>query len=137
MPATLSTPPRTESPSGSVGPTSERDRILAAVSKFEPAQAAELTELIMSLPKRERAMCLFNVEVLRAKIADAKLVLDADDDEEASAQVPVPQTPQARKISTSLENSPQTPDLSSRGASAAASPTPATPSVQKIGRAHV
>ena len=79
MPATLSTPPRTESPSGSVStPQSERDRMLAAVAKLESSQIADLTDLLMSLPKRERAMCLFNVEVLRAKIADAKLVLEVD-----------------------------------------------------------
>lgn len=132
MPATLSTPARTESPSGSLAPTSERDRMAAAVARLEPTRQAELTELLMSLPKRERAMCLFNVEVLRAKIADAKMVLDLDDEEEPSpvATVPVPQTPVARKVSTtaSLEASPQTPDLSSRGPSAAASPAPATPS---------
>ncbi|PCH35274.1 hypothetical protein WOLCODRAFT_166169 [Wolfiporia cocos MD-104 SS10] len=132
MPTTLSTPPRTESPSGSVAPTSERDRMAAAVRKLESAQAAELTELLMSLPKRERAMCLFNVEVLRAKIADAKMVLEVDDgEEEQAAQAPVlepPVTPQARKIATPLMGSPQTPDLSSRGPSVTASPTPMTPS---------
>ncbi|OBZ67782.1 Polyadenylate-binding protein, cytoplasmic and nuclear [Grifola frondosa] len=132
MPTTLSTPPRTESPSGSVAPTSERDRMEAAVRKLESSQAMELTELLMGLPKRERAMCLFNEEVLRAKVSAAKHVLEADDDEEelspVTTTVPVPQTPQARKVSTSLEDSPQTPDLSSRGPSATASPTPATPS---------
>ncbi|OSD01517.1 hypothetical protein PYCCODRAFT_1468678 [Trametes coccinea BRFM310] len=132
MPATLSTPPRTESPSGSVTtPQSERDRMFAAVSKLESAQVAELTDLLMSLPKRERAMCLFNVEVLRAKLADAKMVLEVQEEEEqtpAVSTVPVPQTPQARKVSTTSFDSPQTPDLSSRGPSAAASPTPATPS---------
>ncbi|EMD35479.1 hypothetical protein CERSUDRAFT_116224 [Gelatoporia subvermispora B] len=129
MPATLSTPPRTESPSGSVAPPSERDRMFSAVSKFESAQAAELTELLMSLPKRERAMCLFNVEVLRAKIADAKMVLEVDDTEDESVPVPTPETPQAKKRATVLDGSPQTPDLSSRGPSATASPTPVTPVV--------
>ncbi|KAI0631139.1 hypothetical protein C8Q77DRAFT_188836 [Trametes polyzona] len=131
MPATLSTPPRTESPSGSLaGPQSEKDRMFAAVSKLESSQVGELTDLLMSLPKRERAMCLFNVEVLRAKIADAKLVLEVEEEEEqtpAISTVPVPQTPQARKVSTASFDSPQTPDLSSRGPSVAASPTPATP----------
>ncbi|GJE96544.1 polyadenylate binding protein [Phanerochaete sordida] len=126
MQASLSTPPRTESPSGSVPPTSEKERMAAAVAKLESAQVAELTELIMSLPKRERAMCLFNVEVLRAKIADAKMVLESDDGEEPAK--PEPATPQAKRIAPSTEGSPQTPDLSSRGASAAASPAPTTPS---------
>ncbi|KAH9855373.1 hypothetical protein C2E23DRAFT_883314 [Lenzites betulinus] len=132
MPATLSTPPRTESPSGSLaGPQSEKDRMFAAVGKLESTRVAELTDLLMSLPKRERAMCLFNVEVLRAKVADAKLVLEVEEEEEqtpAISTVPVPQTPQARKISAASFDSPQTPDLSSRGPSVAASPTPATPS---------
>ncbi|EKM58059.1 uncharacterized protein PHACADRAFT_116674 [Phanerochaete carnosa HHB-10118-sp] len=130
MPASLSTPPRTESPSGSVPPTSEKDRMAAAVAKLESSQVAELTELLMSLPKRERAMCLFNAEVLRAKIADAKMVLESDDGEEPAKPEPAtPATPQAKRIAPSTETSPQTPELSSRGASAAASPAPATPSV--------
>jgi polyadenylate-binding protein len=132
----LSTPPRTSSPSGSVPPTSERDRMMAAVSKLESTRQEELTNLLMSLPKRERAMCLFNVEVLRAKIADAKNVLDSDDMGEekpietssvrSAPQEPV--TPQTKKFVSTADNSPQTPDLSSRGPSAAASPVPGTPS---------
>ncbi|KAI9507287.1 hypothetical protein F5148DRAFT_1206374 [Russula earlei] len=134
--ASLSTPPRTSSPSGSVAPatSSERARILAAVTRLEPARAVALTDLLMSLPKRERAMCLFNVEVLRTKLVDAKAVLDSDDatDEPtpntAPQVTPEPVTPQSKRtIPTSQECSPRTPELSSRGASAAASPTPATP----------
>ncbi|KAJ7845583.1 hypothetical protein B0H13DRAFT_117418 [Mycena leptocephala] len=131
--ASLSTPPRTSSPSGSVPPTSERERILAAISKLESSRQEDLTELLMTLPKRERAMCLFNVELLRAKVADAKMVLDSSDDEGAEAEAiqPVPITPQAKKIAVPTAKastaSPQTPDLSSRGPSATASPAPATP----------
>jgi polyadenylate-binding protein len=123
------TPPRSSSPSGSVAPTSERDRILAAVSKLETSRQSEITDLIMSLPKRERAMCLFNPEILRAKIADGKIVLDSDDGEADPASVApeAPVTPQAKKISSTLADSPQTPDLSSRGPSAASSPVPVTP----------
>ncbi|KAI0346153.1 hypothetical protein BDW22DRAFT_1323158 [Trametopsis cervina] len=129
MPASLSTPPRTESPSGSVPPPSERDRMAAAIARLDSTQAAELTELLMSLPKRERAMCLFNVEVLRAKIADAKMVLNAEDepDEPTPPALEAPKTPQIKKIA-STATSPQTPALSSRGPSAANSPAPVTPS---------
>ncbi|KAH7913313.1 hypothetical protein BJ138DRAFT_1111574 [Hygrophoropsis aurantiaca] len=138
-----STPPRTSSPSGSVPPASERDRMAAAVGKLEGSsngKVGELVELLMSLPKRERAMCLFNTEILRVKIADAKIVLESDDDDEGrsgdrrsasvhSAPAPVPGTPEAKKVSTlTAQPSPQTPDLSSRGPSAASSPFPATPS---------
>lgn len=132
MPASISTPPRTESPSGSVPPLSERERMAVAVARLESTQAAELTELLMSLPKRERAMCLFNAEVLRAKIADARQVLEAEDEPEGQtppvADVPrTPATPQAKKIATPSAVSPRTPALSSRGPSAAASPAPPTP----------
>jgi len=138
IPASLSTPPRTSSPSGSVPPISEQDRMAAAVSKLESSRQAELVELLMSLPKRERAMCLFNTEVLRAKIADAKLVLDSDDGDEeqqkpdtqsvrsAPAQA-TPATPQAKKTAATIEDSPRTPALSSKGPSAASSPVPVTP----------
>ncbi|PSR70582.1 hypothetical protein PHLCEN_2v13553 [Hermanssonia centrifuga] len=133
MPASLSTPPRTESPSGSVPPPTEKERMTSAIAKLESSRVGELTELLMSLPKRDRAMCLFNAEILRAKIVDAKLVLEADqddgEDEARTAKVPdTPATPQARKISSSFDASPKTPDLSSRGPSATASPAPVTPS---------
>lgn len=136
--ATLSTPPRTSSPSGSVPPMSERERIFAAISKFENARQEELTDLLMGLPKRERAMCLFNPENLRLKLVDAKAILDADDDDDGEPQqtpgatiaapkpLAVPVTPKSKNVAK-VEDSPNTPALSSRGASAAASPAPATP----------
>lgn len=126
IPGSVVTPPRTSSPSGSLHPTSERERMVQAISKLEKSQIGELSDLLMSLPKRDRALCLFNTEVLRAKIADAKIVLEAAEEEEsAPAPAPVPVTPQkgvAAEVST-----PETPDLSSRGPSVAASPSPQTP----------
>jgi polyadenylate-binding protein len=111
--------------------------MIAAISKFETSRQSELTDLLMSLPKRERAMCLFNIEVLRAKLADAKNVLDSDEAEEQkpfetqsakSAPQATPVTPQGKKsVIPRVEDSPQTPDLSSRGPSAASSPVPGTP----------
>ncbi|EJC98246.1 uncharacterized protein FOMMEDRAFT_171180 [Fomitiporia mediterranea MF3/22] len=137
----LSTPPRTSSPASNAipggGGASERERLRAAVGRIEPDsdRAAAITELLMSLSKRERAMCLFNVEVLRGKVADAKLVLDSDDgDVEEPSAVTAPVTP-ARKstASSALEDSPQTPALSSRAPSAAASPAaPLTPPSKSV-----
>jgi len=127
IPGSVVTPPRTSSPSGSLHPTSERERMVQAVSRLEKSQIGELTDLLLSLPKRERALCLFNTEVLRAKIADAKIVLDAADEEEsAPAPAPIPVTPQ-KKFAVIGVSSPETPDLSSRGPSVAASPAPQTP----------
>lgn len=141
-PLSLLTPPRAASPAGSMPPVSERDRVFAAVCKLESTMQSELTDLIMSLPKRERAMCLFNVEHLRLKLVDAKMVLESDGGEDAPAEAapapaPAPPvTPQAKKTAVSQLGStasPQTPDLSSRGPSAAASPTPVTPSTAATG----
>lgn len=125
-------PPRTSSPAGSVPPASERDRMFASISKLETSRQKELTDLLMSLPKRERAMCLFNVEVLRSKLVDAKMVLDSDDgvnepiiSESGTHAVPV--TPQKNFTSVNLRESPATPALSFNGPSAASSPLPPTP----------
>ncbi|TEB04001.1 hypothetical protein FA13DRAFT_1760462 [Coprinellus micaceus] len=113
--ATLSTPPRTSSPSGSVPPQSERERMLAAVNKLENARQEELTELLMGLPKRERAMCLFNSENLRAKLVDAKAILEADDDDEGAEQQTPATVAAPKPIAPAQEVRP------------AASPAPATP----------
>ena len=131
-------PARTSSPAGSMPPVSERDRLFAAIAKLESSRQTDLTELIMSLPRRERALCLFNTEVLRAKLADAKMVLDSESadeedgkpsDTQATKSAPMPSTPQAKKSAVpQLEASPHTPDLSSAGASTATSPAPVTPS---------
>jgi polyadenylate-binding protein len=141
--ASLSTPPRTSSPSGSVAPgASEKDRLMVAVSKLEAKHAAEITDLLMSLSKRERALCLFNAEVLKAKVTEAIEVLEVVTVESDvpppqtgyqgksshSSTVPAPVTPHSKLNSTTSDDSPQTPDLSSRGPSTAASPTsPPTP----------
>lgn len=100
--------------------------MVQAISKLEKSQIGELTDLLMSLPKRERALCLFNTEVLRAKIADAKIVLEAAEEESAPAPRPIPLTPQ-KKATVVEVSTPETPDLSSRGPSVAASPGPQTP----------
>ena len=126
IPGSVATPPRTSSPSGSLHITSERERMVQAISRLEKSQIAELTDLLMSLPKRERALCLFNTEVLRAKIADAKIVLEAAEEESTPASATIPVTPQ-KKVAIVEVSTPDTPDLSSRGPSVAASPAPQTP----------
>lgn len=105
--------------------------MVQAISRLETSQIGELADLLMSLPKRERALCLFNTEVLRVKIADAKIVLEAGEEEE-SVPVPIPATPQ-RKVAVAEVTTPQTPDLSSRGPSVTASPAPQTPGTNVSG----
>jgi polyadenylate-binding protein len=102
----------------------------AAVARIAAGeQEAAITDLLMSLPKRDRAMCLFNENILRQKVAEARMVLEVEDDEPAPAPatpatstVPVtPATPVAKRA-----EAPQTPELS-RAPSAAPSPLPTTP----------
>lgn len=56
---------------------SEHDRLLAAVKNIGAGRQEEVTALLMSLPKKDRALCLFNTEILAIKVADAQNVLDA------------------------------------------------------------
>jgi polyadenylate-binding protein len=151
----LSTPPRTSSPSGSLtASASERDRLQAAVAKLDPtldsSKLGDITDLLLTLSKKERALCLFNAEYLRPKIADAKKVLEANDDKsgdnltlgstplrppvlsKAASAPAVPFTPKGKSNDSPFE-SPRTPELSSRGQSAAASPSfPPTPGLSTI-----
>lgn len=132
-PPSISDVPRTSSPAGSIALGSEKDKILLSVSRVYPAKAAEITDLLLSLPKKERAMCLFNPEYLRNKVAEAVAVLEADDDREAMEPVvvaPVP-TPSVATTNGNGVAAPaaQTPDLNSAGPSATVSPAPpSTPS---------
>lgn len=97
-------------------PKSEHERLLEGISKIEPARSGELIGMIdavsrvslvarcdqgqglkltgwfslTQLPKKERAMCLFNPEHLKRKVADALLVLDASDDEPEPTPAAVP-----------------------------------------------
>lgn len=131
----LSDPPRTSSPSGSLLLGSEKDKLLAAVSRVDGSNAAEITNLLMSLSKKERAMCLFNPEYLKNKVAEAKVVLEADDEAEAqsvsTALTAAPTTPaKSTQGLGSAIMSPQTSAISLHGTSAAATPEiPGTPAI--------
>jgi polyadenylate-binding protein len=66
--ASLSTPPCTSSPSGSVAPTtaSEGERILAAVTHLEPDRATYLTDLLMQSPEAQTRSLSFISSVIWA-----------------------------------------------------------------------
>ena len=152
----INTPPRTASPTGSIAPGTEKERLLIAVTNLDPARyktapakAADVTEMLLSLSKKERAMCLFSAEYLRTKVDSARSILDALAEEEEVAppssstaaglaaqmgnlSVNTPTTPQPQHrpsgvAAGSAKDTPQTPDLS-LGASSTASPSyPQTP----------
>lgn len=83
-PPTMSPPPAPPTPS------SEQDRLIVAVDKLgsEGGRVTEIVDLLMSLSKKERAMCLFNQDYLRAKVADAREVLSADEEPARNQSAP-------------------------------------------------
>ncbi|ORY92525.1 hypothetical protein BCR35DRAFT_297972 [Leucosporidium creatinivorum] len=78
---------RATSPSSSpvALPQSEHDRLVSAVQKLEPTQFGEIVQLLEGLPKKDRAMCLFNPEYLKQKVADALIILSSDDETTAAS----------------------------------------------------
>ncbi|KAM0749536.1 hypothetical protein T439DRAFT_52220 [Meredithblackwellia eburnea MCA 4105] len=103
----------------SIPSLTEEDRLLAAVTKLEPERAREIVSLLMDLPKKERAMCLFNPSHLKLKVADALVILSPDSEgEDASAVVNKSTTGTATTPPASSSKSLPTPD-----------PTPSKPSL--------
>lgn len=78
---------RTSTPSEisrTASPATERERLSAAVARLETDErvAADILEMILSLKKKDRALCLFNSDFLEEKVAEAKEVLAMQDDED-------------------------------------------------------
>lgn len=119
----ISDVPRTSSPAGSIMLGSEKDKLLASVTRLHPAHAAVITDLLLSLPKKERALCLFNPEYLRNKVAEAVDVLEADDDAATAAPVPVPAASPTPITAPILP----TPDVKAPNGNGVALPPPKTP----------
>ena len=93
------------SSSGSSSPAladlSEKERFLTAILPLASSQreAEQLTDLLLSLSKKDRAMCLFNSQHLAAKVQDARTVLSAVESPLPSANsvYPTPRpTPESR-----------------------------------------
>ena len=137
----VATPPRTASPTGSFATAGqgEKERLYNAVARLEPQNATEITDLLLSLNKKERALCLFNADYLNSKVESAKNILSVLEDD----PVPTPPTNKSDTAGTSQDapkrtaarsGSPKTPDLSySRGPSLAASPAaPVTPNTTSM-----
>ncbi|KAG8937854.1 hypothetical protein FRC00_013460 [Tulasnella sp. 408] len=139
----LSDYPRTSSPSGSLLLGSEKDKLLAAVSRVDASHAPDITNLLMSLSKKERAMCLFNPDYLKNKVAEAKAVLEADEEHAEVPASPAPTTAAPTTPAKSTQGlgsaimSPQTSAISLSGASAAATPeVPGTPAIVPAATVH-
>jgi polyadenylate-binding protein len=88
---------------------SERDRFLVAlrpVAKFA-REAEQLADLLMSLSKKDRALCLFNPDHMMLKVADARTVLAAVESPFANQAYPTPRaTPDTRSEAKFNPNEP-------------------------------
>lgn len=105
----------------STSPLQESERLLGAIRAIEPDAnlAAEIRDMIVTLKKRERALCLFNADFLRDKVREAKEVIaslgDDDEDEEGSparsgSLRPAFSTPQRTKSAPINPTSPLSPE---------------------------
>ncbi|MBW0548709.1 hypothetical protein O181_088424 [Austropuccinia psidii MF-1] len=72
------------SPTPSLAPLSEREKMLTAVLKLNDHSIGqrldELIELLMSLPTKEKKMCLFNPQILATKVCEAKEIIETPDE---------------------------------------------------------
>jgi polyadenylate-binding protein len=68
----------------------ERERLLKAVHAIVPAGSPveDITDMLTSLNKKDRALCLFNADFLRTKVDEAREILDIteEDGEEVKAK---------------------------------------------------
>jgi polyadenylate-binding protein len=69
----------------------ERERMLQHVKEALPEDSRheKITDMIDALPKKERAMALFNQDYLRTKIMEAKAILDLPEEEQQPAKTDI------------------------------------------------
>lgn len=70
-------------------PQTEKERLVQAVVKLmptaSPSSVEDIVELLVGLPKKERAMALFNGDYLKTKVDAAQAILQMNDDEDIGA----------------------------------------------------
>ena len=98
------TPPRAQSPVGSVASPSDRDRLSAGVARLEPdpEKASAICELIFTLSKKERLLCAFNSEYLKQKVVEARELLDVDDPDASLSNQSAPAAVERRPPPTTV-----------------------------------
>lgn len=64
-------------------PANERDRLSTSISRLETNEglASEILDMILSLKKKDRALCLFNNDFLKEKVDEAREVLAMQGDD--------------------------------------------------------
>src|SRR5258708_9733395 len=110
------TPPRTQSPVGSVVTSSDRDKLSAGVARLEsdPEKASAISELLFTLSKKERLLCVFNSEYLKQKVAEARELLEMDEADVPSSN---------RSAPAAVERRPPPTPVGEQGIKAASDPS--------------
>ncbi|TKA51048.1 hypothetical protein B0A53_05843 [Rhodotorula sp. CCFEE 5036] len=85
-------------------PKSERERLADQVTVLVPDAATrdKVLALLYELPKRDRAMCLFNSDFLLSKVQDALVIVGTEEEEEKGGgdECLVPKTGPGEEIAT-------------------------------------
>ncbi|KAI3485257.1 hypothetical protein L1887_51542 [Cichorium endivia] len=99
----------------------ERERLLKAVQSVTEAGAPveDITDMLASLPKKDRALALFNPEYLRQKVDEAKDIIDITDDsgEDLTPARASEPTPAAAPTAAAAVSEPAAATTASKGAS--------------------
>ncbi|SAM09069.1 hypothetical protein [Absidia glauca] len=78
----------------------QRQRMLAAVLHYESTDlAGDIVDMLLTLKKKDRSLCLFNADFMKSKVQQAKQALatfddDDDDDDDDDASIAAPQQQQ-------------------------------------------
>ncbi|CAD6893862.1 unnamed protein product [Tilletia laevis] len=94
----------------------ERERLFNAIQGVAPAgsDVEAITDMLVSLPKKERALCLFNTEMLRNKVEEAREILSMSDEEDDDKGYSPAVTAPAAEASSVVPGAPATPADSTR-----------------------
>lgn len=127
--------PSTDAAAASSSPKTERERLGEAVAKLLPEASSssvnDIADLLAGLPKKERAMALFNGDYLKTKVDEAKAILEmAGDDEEkvADAKKNGAQSGAGKEAATANPAAAPAASEPAPSAPAAAQPSSSTPS---------
>lgn len=115
----------------------ERERLLKAVTSVSPTGGLveDITDMLVSLPKKERALCLFNVDYLKQKVEEAREILDIteDDGEEVAG---APENVKAVKDAPIAIASPTIPAAAPAAADSAVAASTAEPAKASVSEPH-
>ncbi|KAK9686289.1 hypothetical protein K7432_015211 [Basidiobolus ranarum] len=89
------------------GPDAEKQKIHQLVASVQQDDVAEITELLLGLPRFERAQLIFNPEYLSQKVTEAKRALDLVKSSTATSESPFALSPENEQLVSELSAKPE------------------------------